>query len=83
MAKIDNINGARVVIYPNDHRPAHVHIFRAGNEAVIILGCHSGPISLRSNKGFNKSELNVFYAAIKTDVIAIYCANWMVIHGTI
>ncbi len=25
------------VVYPKDHEPAHVHVFRGGNEAVINL----------------------------------------------
>ena len=82
MAQIDRIKGARVVIYPNDHRPAHVHIIRADDEAVIILGCHTGPITLRSNKLFNISDMR-FFCSETTKNIANYCAEWMVIHGTI
>ena len=29
------IGGWRVVIYPNDHRPAHVHVIGGGCEAVL------------------------------------------------
>jgi hypothetical protein len=31
------IGGLRVVIWPNDHRPAHVHVKGAGGEAVFNL----------------------------------------------
>ncbi|MBA4152583.1 MAG: hypothetical protein C0509_08480, partial [Acinetobacter sp.] len=31
--------GLRVAIYPNDHRPAHVHVIGAGREAVFRLCC--------------------------------------------
>jgi len=37
------IFGLRVVIYPNDHRPAHVHIIGNGCEAVFNLHCPKGP----------------------------------------
>ncbi|WP_090731378.1 DUF4160 domain-containing protein [Azotobacter beijerinckii] len=30
-------NGLRAVIYPNDHRPAHVHVMGHGCEAVFNL----------------------------------------------
>ena len=35
MPTILHILGLRVVIYPNDHRPAHVHVIGSGNEAVF------------------------------------------------
>lgn len=36
-------DGFRVVIYPNDHRPAHVHVIGAEHEAVFNLNCPAGP----------------------------------------
>ena len=36
------IGGWRVVIYPNDHRPAHVHVIGGGCEAVFNLS-EDGP----------------------------------------
>jgi Domain of unknown function (DUF4160) len=49
--------GNRVVIYPNDHRPAHVHVIGGGNEAVFNLHCPSGPPELRENYGFSRNAL--------------------------
>ncbi len=37
------INNLRVVIWPNDHRPAHVHAKGASSEAVFVLNCPDGP----------------------------------------
>ena len=37
----------RVTIYPNDHRPAHVHVIGPDREAVFNLHCPNGPIELR------------------------------------
>jgi hypothetical protein len=34
--------GVRVVIYLNDHRPAHVHAIGRGCEAVFNLNCPAG-----------------------------------------
>ena len=49
--------GLRIVIYPNDHRPAQVHVIGSGNEAVFNLGCPLGPVHLRENYGFSSSSL--------------------------
>ena len=35
-------DGLRVVVYPNDHRPAHVHVIGRGGEAVFNLNCPAG-----------------------------------------
>jgi Domain of unknown function (DUF4160) len=43
MPSVDVIDGLRVVIYPNDHRPAHVHVIGSGCEAVFNLHCPEGP----------------------------------------
>jgi hypothetical protein len=38
MPTVLRFDGLRVVIYPNDHRPAHVHVIGNGHEAVYELG---------------------------------------------
>jgi hypothetical protein len=48
--------GLRVAIYPNDHRPAHVHVMGNGLEAVFELNCPDGPASVRENFGFAQRE---------------------------
>ena len=45
-------DGLRVMIHPNDHRPAYVHVIEAGKEAVFNLHCPKGPPELRENYGF-------------------------------
>ena len=80
MPTVDQIGGLRVVIYPNDHRPAHVHIIGKGCEAVFKLNCPEGPTELRENYGFAQGEL----ARIKTAVTsrsAHLCSQWSQIHG--
>jgi len=46
---IGTITGLSVVVYPNDHRPAHVHVIGGGREAVFVLNCPKGPPVLREN----------------------------------
>ena len=49
MPTILRLDGVRVFIYPDDHRPQHVHLFAAGAEAVFELNCPAGPVRLRDN----------------------------------
>jgi hypothetical protein len=67
------------VIFPNDHRPAHVHVIGDG-EAVFILHCPEGPPELREVYGFNRSEVNRIEAAMADRVRAL-CAKWREVHG--
>ena len=57
MPTVLRFDGLRVVVYPNDHRPAHVHVIGRGNEAVFNLNCPAGPIELRENYRFSRREL--------------------------
>ena len=72
--------GLRVVIYPNDHRPAHVHVSSAGGEAVFILRCPGGPPALRESYGFNLPALGRIFDAL-TVHLAELCKQWSNIHG--
>ncbi len=38
MPTVHREQGFRVVIYPNDHLPSHVHVQKGGGEARINLG---------------------------------------------
>ncbi len=72
--------GLRVVIYPNDHRPAHVHVMGGGCEAVFKLHCPDGLPELRENYGFSQKELGKISSALKTH-LAMLCQEWRNIHG--
>ena len=58
MPTVLRIGGLRVVIWPNDHRPAHVHVKGADGEAVFNLHCPGGPPALRESYGFRLTDLN-------------------------
>ena len=51
-------DGLRAVMYPNDHRPAHVHTIGRGHEAVFNLNC---PVELLENYGFSRREVRPPY----------------------
>ena len=80
MPTIHRIDGLRVVIYPNDHRPAHVHVMGQGSEAVFRLHCPDGPPQLRENYGFTPQRLTVALTALTT-ALAQPCSAWGDIHG--
>ncbi len=63
--------GLRVAIYPNDHRPAHVHVIGKGCEAVFNLHCPDGAAELRENYGFNLRDLNRIEAGLAADLAAM------------
>jgi hypothetical protein len=80
MPTVLTIFGLRVVIYPNDHRPAHVHVQGNGCEAVFNLHCPYGPPDLRENYGFSQKELGKIADALTKNMVEL-CTKWKVIHG--
>lgn len=80
MPTVLRLPGLRVVIYPNDHRPAHVHVMGNGKEAIFELNCPQGPTSPRENFGFAQHELNSIQKALGEHVPQL-CRTWEVIHG--
>jgi hypothetical protein len=80
MPTVLSLYGLRVVVYPNDHRPAHVHVMGRDCEAVFNLNCPGGPTALRENYGFSLRELNRIAAHL--DAQAWYlCQQWKDVHG--
>jgi hypothetical protein len=75
------LDGLRVVVYPNDHRPAHVHVIGRGGEAVFILNCLEGHVSLRESFGFTGQALRSIAAALN-QALPQLCAAWETIHGS-
>lgn len=80
MPTVLRFDGLRVVIYPNDHRPAHVHVKRPAGEAVFILHCPDRPPEVRESFGFNRPALSRIKDAL-AGALAALCAEWRRIHG--
>ena len=80
MPTVHHFLGLRVTIYPNDHRPAHVHVIGNGCEAVFQLHCPTGPPELRENYGFATRD-PAKIAAELTQQLASLCTHWRHIHG--
>ena len=81
MPTVLRFSGLRVVVYPNDHRPAHVHVIGGGCEAVFELNGPGGPPRLRENYGFTQRQLAMVLAELSNNLISL-CAAWEEIHGT-
>jgi hypothetical protein len=80
MPTLLRFNGLRVVIYPNDHRPAHVHVIGPDGEAVFILNAPDGPVALRESVGFRLAEIQRIETALNGHLIDLQAA-WDHIHG--
>lgn len=80
MPTVLRFSGLRVTVYPNDHRPAHVHVIGKGCEAVFNLNCPAGPVRLRENYGFSRPALARIQKALSNHLQAL-CKAWEEIHG--
>ncbi len=74
------IDGLRVIIWPNDHRPAHVHVKGPQGEAIFNLHCPDGPPELRESYGWRLADLNRIVEAL-SGALARLCEEWRTIHG--
>ena len=82
MPTVLTIFGLRVVIYPNDHRPAHVHVIGKGCEAVFDLRCSAGAVPhLRENYGFPRRDVEKILGALAENQAKL-CKAWGDIHET-
>jgi len=63
------------MIYTNDHRPAHVHVWERPRQAVFNLNCPRC-----ENYGFSWPEVNRLARLLQTHVQTL-CAAWRAIHG--
>ena len=80
MPTVLRLGGLRVVVYPNDHRPAHVHVIGGGCEGVFRLNCPGGPVELRENYRFSAGEIASIIAGLAA-VLTNLCSEWERVHG--
>lgn len=80
MPTILTVYGCRVVIYFNDHRPAHVHVIGGAAEALFNLHCPEGPPELRENDGFSRARVQQLRDALAANIERL-CNEWRAIHG--
>lgn len=72
--------GLRFVIYPGDHRPAHVHVIGQGGEAIFNLNGRKGMPVLREVYGLSRRDV-ARIRALMASHLSVLCAAWESIHG--
>lgn len=79
MPTVRRLGGLRLVIYPNDHSPEHVHVIGADAEAVFELHCPTGPVALRESYGFTPRQLRRLVSELTAHLHTL-CSEWERIH---
>ena len=79
MVTVLRADGVRVIIYRNDHLPAHVHVV-AGGEAKIDLGAPEGVPRLIWVRGMTQAEVRRCMRVV-TENRAYLLAKWDEYHG--
>ena len=79
MVTVLRAHGLRVVIFTNDHAPAHVHVFGDGEAKINLLGAGGAP-ELVWAEGMNRGEVRRAMRLVAEER-ADLLAHWERIHG--
>lgn len=82
MPTVLNINGFRIIIWPDDHEPPHVHAFKGKGEAKISIGNDNEPPRLVTIYGLSKQEIRQAWDMVAEHQDALLTA-WRGIHGNL
>ena len=80
MPTVLRVDVLRFVIWPNDHAPAHVHVFSAEAEAKIELGEEGGYPRLVDNRRMKRVDLAKALKAV-FEHRTMLMQKWSEIHG--
>jgi hypothetical protein len=73
--------GLRVVIFVNDHRPAHVHVFGDGEAKIDLRGVGGTPVLVWADR-MNRAEVRRAMKIV-AEQQAFLIGRWEFIHGRI
>ena len=79
MVTVYRAQGLRVVIFVDDHEPAHVHVFGDGEAKINLLGANGSP-ELISAIGMTRADLRRAMQIVKEQQ-ACLLERWSEIHG--
>jgi len=79
MVTIYRAYGLRVVIFTDDHEPAHVHVFGEGQAKINLIGSDGAP-ALVWAEGMKANELRRAVDLVR-DRQKEFLAKWREIHG--
>ena len=80
MATVHRFGAYRVVIYPNDHRPPHVHVIGPDGEAVFVLRGRAGRPTIREVRGLDFRQAAAIARELEQAAARLLDA-WEAIHG--
>lgn len=79
MVTIFRAAGLRVVIFVNDHEPAHVHVAGNGQVKINLIGADGEPELVWAD-GMKRSDIRRAMKIV-TEHKALFLRRWMDIHG--
>lgn len=79
MVTIYRAHGLRVIIFSDDHEPAHVHVFGDGQAKINLTGPNGTP-ELIWAEGMKANDLRRAMQLVR-DQQAQFLAKWREIHG--
>ena len=79
MVTVHRAHGLRVVIFSDDHEPAHVHVFGDGHAKINLSGGNGDP-ELVWARGMTRSEARRAMAIV-VERRDEFIARWREIHG--
>lgn len=79
MVTVLRADGLRVVIYVNDHRPAHVHVFGDGEAKINLIGTQGAP-NLVWADNMTRDEVRRAMRVVAGQ-LAFLLQRWEDIHG--
>lgn len=77
---LPSFRGWRIVIWPNDHAPPHVHVIGPDVAAKFDLLCDLNAVCLKSHIGFTLAQLRAVEKYLVNNLPTL-CAAWGAIHG--
>ncbi|NOT59692.1 MAG: DUF4160 domain-containing protein [Acidobacteria bacterium] len=68
------------MVYTHDHLPAHVHIWKGGNELIVNLGDDAASAAVRENNGMSRAEAKRAWQIVVAQRDFLL-EEWRSIHG--
>jgi len=79
MVTVHRAHGLRIVIFVDDHEPAHVHVFGDGEAKINLTGADDAP-ELLSATGMTRADIRRAMRIVKEQQ-AFLLERWSEIHG--
>ena len=80
MPTVLRVDGFQVRIFPNDHPPAHVHVYKAGTLVVIELAAPTQRQVVREVAGMSSADAVKAFLIVE-DHGAFLREKWEELHG--